>query len=223
MIIRKDWQETTFTAFCEILRETQNDQLVTLVVKKADNILAGKTAIGLCHARRSLMSWVAVIPKEGRACMAAPTLLLVWHRPFRFFWFFFFFFFFFLESRCCCGQPWKWHMFWKRTCDGLCRLQVLCGFSWNTKKVVLNVSLALCQTHCKQVPVLSRLSKSSLYALTHIAFLQFLPTGQYGLCFGYCFSGPLPLRSHKEQVTFSGPFLGVPSHLDYTRNWPDSS
>ncbi len=29
-------------------------------------------------------------------------------------------------------------------------------------------------------------------------------------------SGPLPLRSHKRQVTFSGPFLGVPSHLDYT-------
>ena len=47
---------------------------------------------------------------------------------------------------------------------------------------------------------------------------QFLPSGQYGLWFGYCFSGPLPLRSHKEQVTFSGPFRGVPSHLDYTRN-----
>ncbi len=54
-------------------------------------------------------------------------------------------------------------------------------------------------------------------------FLQFLPTGQYGLCFGFCFSGPLPLRSHKEQVTLSGPFLGVPSHLDYTRNWPEPS
>ncbi len=27
-------------------------------------------------------------------------------------------------------------------------------------KVVLNISLALCQTHCKQVPVFSRLSKS---------------------------------------------------------------
>ncbi len=49
--------------------------------------------------------------------------------------------------------------------------------------LVSNISLALCQTHCKQVPA-----------------------GQYGLCFGYCFSGPLPLRSHKEQVTFSGHF-----------------
>ncbi len=28
---------------------------------------------------------------------------------------------------------------------------------------------------------------------THVASLQFLPTGQYGLCFGYCFSGPFPL------------------------------
>ena len=25
----------------------------------------------------------------------------------------------------CCGQPWKWHMFWEWTCDGLCRLQVM--------------------------------------------------------------------------------------------------
>ncbi len=120
-------------------------------------------------------------------------------------------------------------------------------------------SLTLCQTHCKQVPVFSRLSNSHLitwskltnhshrhnfgtktrpkavkedhhigklscvYALTHVAFLQFLHTGQYGLCYCYCFSGPLPLRSHKEQVTFPWPFLGVPSHLDYTQNWPEPS
>ncbi len=61
------------------------------------------------------------------------------------------------------------------------------------------------------------------FMLTHVASLQFLPMGQYGLCFGYCFSGALSLRSHKEQVTFSGPFLGVPSFLDYTRNRPDPS
>ncbi len=41
------------------------------------------------------------------------------------------------------------------------------------------------------------------------ASLQFLPMGQYGLCFGYCFSGPLPLRSHKEQVTFLVPTYGL--------------
>ncbi len=28
----------------------------------------------------------------------------------------------------------------------------------------------------------------------------------------------ISLRSHKRQVTFSEPFLGVPRHLDYTQN-----
>ena len=40
---------------------------------------------------------------------------------------------------------------------------------------------------------------------------------QYGLWFCYCFSGLLPLRSHKGQVTFLEPFAGVINHLDYTR------
>ena len=72
-----------------------------------------------------------------------------------------------------------------------------------TLKVVSIVSLALCQTHCMQVPDFS----------PKVASLQFLPSGQYVLCFGYSFLGPLPLLSHKEQVTFSGPFLGVLSLL----------
>ena len=38
---------------------------------------------GLRYAKRSLMSWVIVIPKEGRARGAAPALLLVWHRLFQ--------------------------------------------------------------------------------------------------------------------------------------------
>ncbi len=37
--------------------------------------------IGSSYAKRSLMSWVVVIPKEGRARMAAPVLL------FEFFWY----------------------------------------------------------------------------------------------------------------------------------------
>ncbi len=73
------------------------------------------------------------------------------------------------------------------------------------------VNLGLCQTHCKQVPDFSRPSGSD------VASLQFLPSGKYGLCFGYCFSGPLPLRSNKGQVTFLKPFPGVPSYLDYTQ------
>ncbi len=36
---------------------------------------------GLHYTKRSLMSWVVVIPKEGRASVAVPALLLVWHRP----------------------------------------------------------------------------------------------------------------------------------------------
>ncbi len=41
---------------------------------------------GLHHAKRSLMSWVVVIPKEGWARGAALILLLIWHRLFRFFY-----------------------------------------------------------------------------------------------------------------------------------------
>ena len=35
---------------------------------------------GQCYAKRSLISWVFVIPKEWWVCMATPSLLLVWHR-----------------------------------------------------------------------------------------------------------------------------------------------
>ncbi len=66
-------------------------------------------------------------------------------------------------------------------------------------------------------PLSDTLQAGARLKLTHIASLQFLPSGQHGLRFGYCFSGPLPLHSHKGQVTFLGPFLGVPNHLDYTR------
>ncbi len=43
-----------------------------------------------------------------------------------------------------------------------------------------------------------------LNKLTHVGSPQFLPSGQYGLCFGYCFSGPLPPCSHHGQVTLRG-------------------
>ncbi len=72
-----------------------------------------------------------------------------------------------------------------------------------TSKVVSIVSLALCQTHCKQVPEFSRLSKSDLitwasfgqpqsmlhfhYMLTHVTSLQFLPKGQYGCALAIVF------------------------------------
>ncbi len=61
--------------------------------------------------KKALMSWVIVIPKEERACVATLALLFVWQRLFIFFWgknfsfvcFFVVvvvFFSFFLKSRC---------------------------------------------------------------------------------------------------------------------------
>ncbi len=75
--------------------------------------------------------------------------------------------------------------------------------------------MTLCQTHCKQGPDFShapesgnghvvRFDKSSKSIVKTIGFLQFLPMGQHGLCFGYLFSGPLPLRS-----LIDGPPFGV--------------
>ncbi len=51
------------------------------------------------YTKRSLMSWVVVIAKQGRAHMAAPALLLVWHWLFRFMTFSFLCVCFFF---CCC-------------------------------------------------------------------------------------------------------------------------
>ena len=98
------------------------------------------------------------------------------------------------STTACCGQPCKWHMFWKWTCDGLCRLQVLCRFRWDIKS----------SFNCGPGPLSDTLQAGAcifppfqklLDMLTHVASLQFLPTGQYGLCFGYCFSGPFPQRT----------------------------
>ncbi len=85
-------------------------------------------------------------------------------------------------------------MFWGKACDGLCGLLDLLLLVETPSRVSI-VRVCLCQTHCKQVPDFSRATGSD--KLAHVAFLQFLPLGQYGLCYGYCFSGPLPLRSSK--------------------------
>ncbi len=87
---------------------------------------------------------------------------------------------------------------------------------------LVNVNLALCQTHCRQVPVFSRLSeyhvitwsKSANHScrhsfnlyFTHVSYPQFLPKGQYGLYFGYLVSGPLHLRSNKDRSPLRGHF-----------------
>ncbi len=59
----------------------------------------------------------------------------------------------------CCGQSWKWHVL-EQTCDGLDRLCKLRRVWLKHLKSCLNVNMALCQTHCRQVPVFSRLSKN---------------------------------------------------------------
>ena len=45
---------------------------------------------------------------------------------------------------------------------------------------------------------------------SHILPLQFLPAGQYGLCFGYFVSGPLLQHSHNRQATSYGAISGSP-------------
>ena len=98
------------------------------------------------------------------------------------------------------------------------RLTALITRVWlKTLEGCLGVRLALCQTHCKQVPVFfrisgnhvitwSKLANHSHWHFTHVSYPQFLHTVQYGLCFGYFVSGPLPLRSHKDRSHLRGHF-----------------
>ncbi len=72
--------------------------------------------------------------------------------------------------------------------DGLYQLIKSMRLDWNTIWVSID-HMDLCQTHCKQVPDFSRPPGSDHW-----------PSGQYGLCFGYCFSGQLPLCSHNGEV-----------------------
>ena len=71
------------------------------------------------------------------------------------------------------------------------------GSHWNTVWIPID-RMDLCQTHCKQVP----------------DFFQFLPSGQYGLCFGYCFSGRLPLRSPFNSPPFGVCFRELHAEID---------
>ncbi len=105
----------------------------------------------------------------------------------------------------CCGQPWVWHMFSEKACDGLCGLLTFNGFGWNTTRVSI-VNLGLWHVFIFH----QRLHIKPWGPVCCVASLQFLPSGQYGLCFGYCFSGSLPLCSHNGEVTFLEPVSGSP-------------
>ena len=79
---------------------------------------------------------------------------------------------------------------------------------WDTLWIP-NDHMDLCQTHCVQVPDFSRHWGHMVNQLPiKIGSFQFLPMGLHGLCFGCCFSDPLPLCSLKD---------GPPIRVRYTQ------
>ncbi len=114
-----------------------------------------------------------------------------------------------------------------KACDGLYQLIKSIGSDWNTIWVSID-RVDLCQAHCNQVPDFSRPSGSDQVTWAKIIWFivtlglsqlkqvnthgspQFPPSDQYGLCFGYCFSGPLPLRSHYNRLPFVESVSGSP-------------
>ncbi len=77
----------------------------------------------------------------------------------------------------------------------------------------LPIKSALARHSGVQVPVISR---HEGHVPINIGTFQFLPTGLHGLCFGFCFAGPFPLRSLSH-----GPLLrvhfGESLVIDYTQ------
>ncbi len=94
----------------------------------------------------------------------------------------------------CCGQLWVRHMFCGRDLWWTIPLHIFHCSCWDTLWIP-NDHMDLCQTPCVQVPVFSRHWGHVVNLDQSQALFQFLPTGLHGLCFGYCFSSPLPLRS----------------------------
>ncbi len=96
-----------------------------------------------------------------------------------------------------------------------------------TSKVVSIISLALCQTHCKQVPVFSHLSKSDLimWASFDANTRSTTPVPTYGsiwvvLWLLFFRSAPSTFPQKNRSPSRGHSSLGVLSNLDYTRNWP---
>ncbi len=75
-------------------------------------------------------------------------------------------------------------------------------------------------SRCLIFPALPKVTRSRCQnePINTLGFLQFLPSGQYGLCFGYFFSGLLPLRSHLDSPPFRVCFwesLVIRLHLEF--------
>ena len=157
-----------------------------------------------------------------------------------------------LDHALCYSQLWVWHMFCGQCLWWAMAPNKNHGSSWNTIWVLTDC-MGLCQTHCRQMPYFSRapgggqghMVKSqynwlpsvptygSTWVVTwshgqvlanhsHRSSSSYLRVNM-GCAFAIVFSGPLPLCFYKEQVTFSAPFIGVPSLLDYTQNRPEPS
>ena len=89
--------------------------------------------------------------------------------------------------------------FWNGLVKGIADCIIYAGLDkilW--KSFTVHVNLALCQTHCKQVPVFSR----PFRCLSVLPVLQCLLVGQYGLCLlVICFRSTPPTFPHR-QATF---------------------
>ncbi len=84
-------------------------------------------------------------------------------------------------------------------CDGLCHLtkgmdRVETPFGFQS---IVWTFVRHTVSRCLIFPALPEVAK-----VNTIGFLQFLPTGRHGLCFGYLFSGLLPLRSLIDSPPF---------------------
>ncbi len=114
----------------------------------------------------------------------------------------------------CCGHLWVWHMFCGQDLWWTIPLHVFHWSCWDTLWIP-NDHMDLCQTHCVQVPDFSSSylqvytpPKKKLLSCFKICkwkgeeFLFWVSV--HGMCFGCCFSGPLPLRS-----LTNGPPIGV--------------
>ena len=113
----------------------------------------------------------------------------------------------------CCGKSWKWHVL--KTDLWWVRLTALVRRVWlKTLKSCLNVRLALCQTHCRQVPVFSRLSKEHAITWSNSATRVMSPSSCLRVNMGCALAILFQVRSlyvpTKGQVIFAGPFPGSP-------------
>ncbi len=93
----------------------------------------------------------------------------------------------------CCGQLWVWHMYCSQ------------DLWW---AMPLHISIDHVGIPYGFQPIIWTFVR---HTVSRYLIFQFLPTGLHGLCFGCCFSGPLPLHSLINGPPIGVSFLGVPS------------